>query len=227
MEEMECEWTEKKGGKRTAAVKFPSYCRITVQRRHPTGHIASYTAEVYWEEAYAQISRFDDTPNEMWRKRPRGQLAKCTEAAALRIAFPEEVGNDLTAEEMEGQMIDISNGQLVNDHQEPVKDAPPAPTMASFQDNAEDVTPAPDEPQEADAGSEDPAPEPSEEERYVAQAMEEMEQIDSSEMLQRWWQSEALVRADFGLEDGHPLFAELDRAYDARMEQLLNDGQSE
>ena len=35
--------------------------------------------------------------------RPVGQLEKCAEARALRRAFPEEIGNALTAEEMEGQ----------------------------------------------------------------------------------------------------------------------------
>jgi hypothetical protein len=33
----------------------------------------------------------------------KGQLEKCAEAGALRRAFPEEIGNALTAEEMEGQ----------------------------------------------------------------------------------------------------------------------------
>jgi RecT family len=39
----------------------------------------------------------------MWSNRPVGQLEKCAEAGALRHAFPEEIGNALTAEEMEGQ----------------------------------------------------------------------------------------------------------------------------
>ena len=39
----------------------------------------------------------------MWSNRPIGQLEKCAEAGALRRAFPEEIGNALTAEEMEGQ----------------------------------------------------------------------------------------------------------------------------
>jgi hypothetical protein len=39
----------------------------------------------------------------MWSNRPVGQLEKCAEAGALRRAFPEEIGNALTAEEMEGQ----------------------------------------------------------------------------------------------------------------------------
>ena len=39
----------------------------------------------------------------MWSNRPVGQLEKCAEAGALRRAFPEEIGNALAAEEMEGQ----------------------------------------------------------------------------------------------------------------------------
>ena len=42
----------------------------------------------------------------MWAKRPYGQLAKCTEAQALRMAFPEHVGGHPTAEEMEGKTIE-------------------------------------------------------------------------------------------------------------------------
>ena len=38
----------------------------------------------------------------MWKKRVYGQLAKCTEAQALRKAWP-EVGQEPTAEEMEGK----------------------------------------------------------------------------------------------------------------------------
>ena len=35
----------------------------------------------------------------MWQKRPRGQLDKCAEAAALRGAFPEEIGDEFTSDE--------------------------------------------------------------------------------------------------------------------------------
>jgi hypothetical protein len=58
--------------------------------------------KVYWFEAYGKWAD-TDVPNEMWSNRPVGQLEKCAEAGALRHAFPEEIGNALTAEEMEGQ----------------------------------------------------------------------------------------------------------------------------
>ena len=41
----------------------------------------------------------------MWAKRSRGQIAKCTEAQALRKAFP-EIGAQPTADEMEGKTLD-------------------------------------------------------------------------------------------------------------------------
>ncbi len=34
----------------------------------------------------------DGSPNKMWKQRPYGQIGKCAEAAALRRAFPEEIG---------------------------------------------------------------------------------------------------------------------------------------
>ena len=43
-------------------------------------------------------------PNAMWTKRPRGQLAKCAAAQALRSAFP-EIAAQYTQDEMEGKTI--------------------------------------------------------------------------------------------------------------------------
>lgn len=60
---------------------------------------------VYFEEAYARVNRNSDSPNAMWFRRPHGQLHKCSEAASLRGAFPEETGGEYTSEEMEGKEI--------------------------------------------------------------------------------------------------------------------------
>jgi hypothetical protein len=41
--------------------------------------------------------------NARWSKAPVQMLTKCAEAAALREAFPDELGGQQTAEEMDGQ----------------------------------------------------------------------------------------------------------------------------
>jgi hypothetical protein len=64
-------------------------------------------------------------PNEMWANRPVGQLEKCAEAGALRRAFPEEIGNALTAEEMEGQPT-IEGAAPAPDKPRPERVTPPS-----------------------------------------------------------------------------------------------------
>lgn len=88
-------------------VTYPDWCKVTAYRQLPSGHIAEFTAVEYWIENYAIKGgkEQDQSPNAMWSKRVRGQLAKCAQAQALRMAFPEAVGAGPTAEEMEGKSI--------------------------------------------------------------------------------------------------------------------------
>ena len=90
----------------TVKVTFPEWCKVTVYRQLPNGHIAEFTAKEYWIENYAIKGGKDkdQSPNAMWMKRVRGQIAKCAQAQALRMAFP-EIGSQPTAEEMEGKAI--------------------------------------------------------------------------------------------------------------------------
>lgn len=85
--------------------QFPEFASVVVYRM-VEGQKCAFNAKVYWEEAFASDKA--GLPNTMWQKRPRGQLDKCVEAAALRKAFPEELGNTYVAEEMEGRTIDGS-----------------------------------------------------------------------------------------------------------------------
>lgn len=90
---------------RSIVLRFPAWARITVYR-DLNGVARKFVGpKVRWLEAYATIGN-TDLPNEMWETRLEGQLEKCAEAAALRKAFPEEVGNMLSAEEMEGRRVD-------------------------------------------------------------------------------------------------------------------------
>lgn len=93
---------------------FPEWCKVTVKRLIK-GVICEYTAVEYWLENYATTGRNSKTPNAMWSKRPRGQIAKCTEAQALRMAFPEAVGAAPTADEMEGKTIDVDEAERINE----------------------------------------------------------------------------------------------------------------
>lgn len=109
---------------RTVEVEFPSWCRITVYRDLHGKTCKFVGPKVKWTESYATIGS-SDIPNEMWQSRPEGQLEKCAEAAALRKAFPEELGNQLTAEEMEGRRI--YEAHVAKDITPPKPPAPPAP----------------------------------------------------------------------------------------------------
>ena len=71
-------------------VRYPEWCKITVYRLVGT-HRVAFSARLYWLETFRGTK--DGTPNHMWRGRPMHMLEKCTEAAALRKAFPEELGN--------------------------------------------------------------------------------------------------------------------------------------
>ena len=87
-------------------VTYPEWCRVTVRRALPSGIVAEFTAREYWIENYAVKGGKEKSiaPNAMWARRPRGQIAKCAEAQALRKAFP-ELGSMPTADEMEGRAM--------------------------------------------------------------------------------------------------------------------------
>jgi phage recombination protein Bet len=89
-----------------AKVRVPEWCEVVVYRILHGVRCAFHGPRVHWLETYATKSRDTKQPNSMWAKRPNGQLEKCAEAAALRAAFPEELGNEYAAEEMEGKVLD-------------------------------------------------------------------------------------------------------------------------
>ena len=77
---------------------------VTVYRM-VQGQRVGYNATAYWDE-YAQYDRNGDLSS-FWSRMPRGQLAKCAEALALRKAFPANLSGLYTNEEM--QQADNSN----------------------------------------------------------------------------------------------------------------------
>lgn len=95
-------------------VTYPEFARVTVKKSMPGGLVAEFTAVEYWIENYAVKGGAEKSvaPNAMWLKRPRGQIAKCAAAQALRLAFPEG-GAQPTAEEMEGKALDEDYSTVV------------------------------------------------------------------------------------------------------------------
>jgi len=129
------EWDDNAGGyvKRgkwpTEVIRVPEWCSITVYRLVNGVRCPFPSGRVYWEETYATAGGKTSLPNEMWRKRRRGQLEKCAEALALRRAFP-ECGAGQVREEMEGRILDLS-GEQFSVVSEPLVPMPQAAATAS------------------------------------------------------------------------------------------------
>lgn len=104
-------------------VEYPEWASVVVYRMIGNQRCA-FHAKVFWREAYATLGKME-VPNEMWGRRPFGQIDKCVEAAGLRKAFPEELGNTLSADEMEGMTIE---GSVVADVPAITPPKPPAKT---------------------------------------------------------------------------------------------------
>lgn len=128
-------------------VEFPEWAQITIYRT--LGGVARKFVgpKTYWLESYGQQAP-SELPNRMWSRRSSGQLEKCAEAAALRKTFPEELGNEYAAEEMEGQRL--YNGQTI-EHEPvvprtltpPTEPTPPAATIAIKGDGKKKAPPPP------------------------------------------------------------------------------------
>ncbi len=88
-------------------VLVPQWCEMVVYRwNEASKQRVEFPVSVFFAEAAA--TKVDKKTNETflndrWSKAPRQMLTKCTEAAGLREAFPDELGGEHTAEEMEGQ----------------------------------------------------------------------------------------------------------------------------
>ena len=107
-----------------STVTFPIWCKVTVQRL-VGGQVRNFTAMERWTENYAS-GKGGKGVNDMWRKRPYGQLGKCTEAQALRMAFPDETGNTNTEEEMQGKTFDGMTIDAKLEHARVLVDEAPA-----------------------------------------------------------------------------------------------------
>lgn len=108
-------------------VKAPAWCSMTVYRYRGHQKPAEFPVRVYFRECVT-LRRDKEgggfAPNERWKRAPIQMLTKVCEAAALREAFPDELGGEHTADEMEGRVM--GNGSDVVDADVGV-DPPPQP----------------------------------------------------------------------------------------------------
>ena len=68
-----------------------------IVRRLVNNKECAFTSTVFYDEAVQ--TDYNGNPNSIWKKRPKGQLDKCAEAAALRIAFPDDFSGVYTIAE--------------------------------------------------------------------------------------------------------------------------------
>ena len=99
-------------------IPAPAWCAMTFYRWNRTsGRRVEYPVKVFFAEVVALNNK--GKPNARWAKAPTQMLTKCTEAAGLREAFPDELGGEPTFEEMvdqraaEAPMVEASGAALV------------------------------------------------------------------------------------------------------------------
>jgi phage recombination protein Bet len=125
-------------------VKAPEYCAMTFYRwNEKAQQRIEYPVRVMFAEACAtkkEKKNGQDTgnllANDRWGRAPVQMLTKCCEAAGLREAFPDEIGGEHAAEEMEGRTFDV----------DPIPTAPagkPATAAPQARTESEEVTHVP------------------------------------------------------------------------------------
>lgn len=93
-------------------VVAPEWCRFVAYRWNQKAQMkVAYPVRVLFNEACGtkKRSKTDSTlvANGRWERAPKQMLTKCAEAAALREAFPEEIGGVPTVDEIEDHMPDV------------------------------------------------------------------------------------------------------------------------
>lgn len=100
-------------------VKAPETCKFVVYRwNEKAKQKVPYAVTVKFVEACGTKKKGQNdatqVANGRWQRAPVQMLTKCAEAAALREAFPEEMGGTPTVEEIEGHMPDVIEAEILD-----------------------------------------------------------------------------------------------------------------
>lgn len=141
-------------------VTAPEWCEVTIYRHHPSAGKIEFPVRVYFAEV---VALKDDKANKRWSKAPRQMLTKCTEAAGLREAFPDEFGGTHTLEEMEGHRIESPDeapqGPKPATRRSEKEEAPmPGVQEGEFTEGTEEASTAGDATEERERGGTTDAP---------------------------------------------------------------------
>ncbi len=90
---------------------FPEWAQVTVYKIVAGVRCEFVGPKVFFRETFSGQKGLR-VPNTRWQQSPWQMLEKCAEAAALRRAFPEEIGNEYTAEEMEGGVLHVARERI-------------------------------------------------------------------------------------------------------------------
>lgn len=100
-------------------VMAPEWCDFVVYRWNDMAKMrGEFPVRVYFREIVALKDKGANV-NARWTKAPNQMLTKCAEAAALREAFPDELGGTHTDDEMHGQHDVLEEGEVIKGKLDP------------------------------------------------------------------------------------------------------------
>lgn len=129
-------------------VKVPEWCEVSVYRlfKADSTERMEFRVRCYFSEVCNTKKAKDErgaytgevSLNERWNRAPVQMMTKCAEAAALREAFPDEIGGEATVEELEGRVIE---GTII-DATRALKPATTQPQARAVQHESAETHPA-------------------------------------------------------------------------------------
>lgn len=126
------------GGLEVNEKNFPVSATFTTKKLIQN-QICAFQATVYYDETVQTVLDYSskDTikpqiPNPIWSKRPKGQLMKCAEAAALRMAFPEDLDGAYIDAELAPETLITNQEEIGSSSHHPFPPTPPTQAKKTY-----------------------------------------------------------------------------------------------